>query len=252
MRTLMVTAALLGLLAVSPAKADLVAGGLTFTGNGTLLSLDPVVPGGNQPRNIACIICGENQPQQPTGFGYNDFGNAGNQSTINAFSSGIVRDRLADNTLGTGYDIGAGSLFLASLAGRTSFNVGFDVNDTGTAQTLESFWFLNLTQRTVLAAFSPGPGGTLVPSINNGTGFPDYTISGFDLNRGDIRPNDQIIFFARITGANDGPDSFFLVPTPTAAVPELSTWIMMILGFVGVGGIATLKRRQGEHPFRLA
>ena len=71
---------------------------------------------------------------------------------------------------------------------------------------------LNLTQHTVLAVLSPGPGGIAIPSLNNGTGFPDYTISGFDLNRGDIRPGDQIIFFARITGANDGPDSFFLVP----------------------------------------
>jgi hypothetical protein len=250
MRTLAALTALLGLLAVTPASADLVAGGTTFTGNGTILTLTPAVPPGNQPRNIACIICGENQPQQPTGFGYNDFGNAGNQSTINAFSSGIVRDRLDDNTLGTGYDIGAGSVFLLSLAGRTNFDVGFDVNDTGTAQTLESFWFLNLTQRTVLAAFSPGPGGTEVPSVNNGTGFPDYTLTGFDLQRGDIRPGDQVIFFARITGANDGPDSFFLTPAPTAAVPELSTWAMMVLGFLGVGGIATLRRR-GEPTFRL-
>ncbi len=247
-KLILATTALLGLLAATPASADLVAGGLTFTGNGTLLSLDPVVPGGNQPRNVACIICGDNQPQQPAGFGYNDFGNAGNLSTINAFSSGVFRDRLADNTLGTGYDIGAGDIFRLALLGRTDFSVGFDVNDTGTAQTLESFWFLNLTQRTVLAAYSPGPGGTLVPSVNNGTGFPDYTISGFDLNRGDINVGDQIIFFARITGANDGPDSFFLTQS-VAAVPEPSTWAMMLLGFLGVGLVGM--RKQFGDRFRL-
>jgi len=211
MKKLLATVAVLAALA-TPAYADVILGGQTWTGNGTVLDIAAVVPGGNQPRNIPCLICGENQPQQIAGFGYNDFGNSGNQTTINAFSSGIVRDRLADDTIGTGYTLGAGSVFLAALAGRTDFAVGVDVNDTGVAQTLESFWFLNLTQHTVLAVLSPGPGGIAIPSLNNGTGFPDYTISGFDLNRGDIRPGDQIIFFARITGANDGPDSFFLVP----------------------------------------
>jgi len=215
---LLLAAAVLGLLS-APAYADVILGGQTWTGTGTVLTIDAVVPGGNQPRNIPCLICGENQPQQLAGFGYNDFGNSGNQSTINAFSSGIVRDRLADDTIGTGYTIGAGSVFLAALAGRTDFAVGVDVNDTGTAQTLESFWFLNLTQHSVLAVLSPGPGGIAIPSLNNGTGFPDYTISGFDLSRGDILPGDQIIFFARISGANDGPDSFFINPNAQVAVP---------------------------------
>jgi len=236
MRKLALAAILLGTL-TAPASADVVLGGQTWTGNGTILTLAPVVPGGNQPQNIPCLICGENQPQQMAGFGYNDFGNSGNQSTINAFSSGIVRDRLPDDTIGTGYNIGAGSVFLAALAGRTDFAVGVDVNDTGTPQVLESFWLLNLTQHSVLAVFSPGPGGTAVPSINNGTGFPDYTISGFDLNRGDINVGDQIIFFARITGANDGPDSFFLVPQAVpgpvvgAGLPGLIAACGMLWGF---------------------
>jgi hypothetical protein len=37
-------------------------------------------------------------------------------------------------------------------------------------------------------------------------------------------------------------------PIPTAAVPELSTWLMMILGFAGVGLVGMRKRR--EHGFR--
>jgi hypothetical protein len=249
-RLLLSLTALAAFAAASPAKADLVAGGLTFTGNGTLLQLENVVPGGNQPRNIACVICGENQPQQPTGFGYNDFGNSGNTSTINAFSSGVFRDHLADNTINTGYVVDAGSLFRLALLGRSDFSIGVDINDTNQAQILESFWFLNLTQRTVLAAFSPGPGGTAVPSINNGTGFPDYTLTGFDLNRGDIAVGDRIIFLARMSNMNDGPDSFFL--TQTSAVPEPATWAMMILGFLGVGGLAMRKRRREGHAFRVA
>jgi len=36
-----------------------------------------------------------------------------------------------------------------------------------------------------------------------------------------------------------------VIPTPTAAVPEMSTWIMMILGFAGVGFLS-LRRKFGE------
>ena len=37
------------------------------------------------------------------------------------------------------------------------------------------------------------------------------------------------------------------------AVPEASTWAMMILGFFGVGGLAMAKRRrEGGHAFRVA
>jgi len=40
--------------------------------------------------------------------------------------------------------------------------------------------------------------------------------------------------------------------TPSvAAVPELSTWVMMILGFFGVGGLALRKRRNEDQAFRL-
>jgi hypothetical protein len=229
------------------AKADLVAGGTTFTGTGSVLTLENIVPGGNQPRNIACIICGDNQPQQPAGFGYNDFSNAGNITTINAFSSGTFRDLLADNTLGTGYSIDANSLFRLALLGRTDFSIGIDVNDTNVAQTLNSFYFLNLTQHTVLASFTGGTTGN-VGSINNGTGFPDYTLTGFDLNRGDIAAGDQIIFFARMSGLNDGPDSFFLTQQ-VAAVPEATTWAMMLLGFAGIGFMALKKSGRG---FRFA
>jgi hypothetical protein len=242
----------IALLALSgAAKADFVTLGTTSVGTPiqwdtsgmTTLTLSQTVPGGNQPRNIACLICGENQPQQPAGFGYNDFNNTGGINTIDAFSSGVFRDHLADTRIGTGYTVGAGDLFRLALLGRSDFSVGVDINDTNQAQILESFWFLNLTQHTVLAAFSPGPGGTAVPSQNNGTGFPDYTLSGFDLNRGDIRVGDEIIFFARMSNMNDGPDSFFLTQQ-VAAVPELSTWAMFIIGFMGIGGLAMRKKGQ--------
>ena len=125
------------------------------------------MPGGNQPTNAPCLICGENQPQQPAGFGYNDFSNSGNLTTIEAFSDqgNGGRNTLADNTFATGYTIGDGSLFKSFLlanggtAGNLSFSIGVDINDTGTAQTLNSFYFLDLTTHTVLASFTGGTTG---------------------------------------------------------------------------------------------
>lgn len=220
----------------------------TFANTGTtsILTLDAVVPGGNQPTNNPCLICGTNQPQQPAGFGYNNYASMGNISEYLMFSTAQVGGSLDQDELGTGYDVGAGSVlrnFLLAQQSGTTFQVGIDVNQANSVQTLESFYFLNLTQRTVLAAFSPGPGGTPLPAPNNGTGFPDYLLSGFDINRGDIALGDQVIFFARWSGANDGAESFFLVPTPGMAVPEPATWAMMIMGF-GVSGAMIRRRRR--------
>jgi hypothetical protein len=204
-----------------PAKADII-GGLDFdTSGATILTLGGV-PSGNQVQNVPCIICGANQPNQTNlalGFGYTDFGNTGNQTNVAYFSSGILRDTAlgADTISGTNYSLAQLTNLLLALGDPTlTFSIGIDVNDTGTAQTLESFYFIDLTTQTILAAFSPQPGGTLVPSLNNGTGFPDYTLDGLSL--AGLNPNDQYAFFARISGANDGPDSFFIVPN-VAAVP---------------------------------
>ena len=81
-------------------------GGQVWTLGGTDLGLVSVpAPTDNQPRNTPCIICGANQPQQSPNtqfnFGYNDFGNTGNATDLCLFSSGIVRDHLAGDTIGT-------------------------------------------------------------------------------------------------------------------------------------------------------
>jgi len=225
MRKFLLAAALLAL--AVPAEAAVV-DTFAVTASTSTLTLTPTVPGGNQPLNNPCLICGTNQPAQPTGFGYNNFDATGNVSNYLMFSTATVGGSLGQDVLGTGYAVGDGSILRSYLLSKGdftgTFSVGIDVNDTNKAQTLESFYFLNLTQRTVLASFSPEPGGVEVLAPNNGTGFPDYTLSGFDINRGDIKLGDEVIFFARWSGANDGAESFFLVAEPgVAAVPELST-----------------------------
>jgi hypothetical protein len=250
MRKLLLAGALLSVLAI-PAKADILGGIDWNIAGATVLQLEATVPSGNQVNNLPCIICGANQPQQPTGFGYNLFGNTGNADTVAFFSTSVVPTQggsgLAIDQYGgdsTGYAIGDGSIFRQLLIDSLTFSIGIDVNDTNVAQTLESFWFLNYTTKTVLAVYSPNPfDGTVLPDINNGTGFPDWTLTGLTL--AGINQGDLVGFFARVTGANDGPDSFFIQPGQFAVPgPALGAGLPALVGLLGLFGLNRLRRRR--------
>jgi hypothetical protein len=248
MRKLVLAAMLLGGLASGPAYADVVLGGQNWTFAGAdNLTLSPVVPGGTQPQNVQCVICGDNQPQQSSTFGYTDFKNAGNLSDIAFFSTNVVGGANPGfDTVGTGYSISfLQAYLLANGDGSLNFSIGIDVNDTGSAQILESFYLLNLTTHTVLSVFSLAPGGTALTNQNNGTGFPDWTLSGFNIELGvDIHAGDELAFFARMSNANDGPDSFFIqpqaVPGPIvgAGIPGL------VAALCGLFGLQRARRRR--------
>ena len=200
-------------------------------------------PGGNQPTNLPCLICGANQPQQPTGFGYNLFGNQGNDSILPYFSTSVVGGSLAPDTFGgisSGYSLTADSPFLQALAGNLTFSVGINANQSGTNnQVLESFWFLNFSTQTVLAVYL---GNETIRPAANGTGFPDYTLTGFDLSG--ISAGDRVGFFARITNANDGPDSFFLVPNAVPGPVVGALLPSLAMGAFGLLGFSFFRRRR--------
>jgi hypothetical protein len=233
-------------------------GGQTWdTTNSGTLTLGAVVPSGNQPMNAPCVICGANQPGQPANFGYNDYQNGGNLSAATAFSdqgSG-GRNTLANNTIGPvnpGYQIGSGSPFLAFLlangdsGNNLGFSIGVDVNDNGNAQTLNAFYFLDVTTHTVLASFTGGTTGN-VPSVNNGTGFPDYSITGSLLNLADVNAGDTIAFVAALTGLNDGPDSFFVESAPVAATPLPAALPMFLGGLAGLWGLVRRRKVKASN-----
>jgi hypothetical protein len=215
MKRLLLAASMFTALAL-PAQADVVLGGQNWVGDGTPLTLSAVVPGGNQPLNIQCVICGDNQPQQSATFGYTDFKNNGGISSITMFSTNVSGGgNPGNNTIGLPYDGTFLRNYLISVGDPTlSFSIGIDLNDNNTPQTLDAFYLLNFTTGKVLEAFTTP---TALPNQNNGTGFPDYTLTGFDITVGtDVHLGDKLIFVAKMSNMSDGPDSFFLVP---AAVP---------------------------------
>jgi hypothetical protein len=241
-KTLLALGVAAAALIASPVSAAVVTlGSQNWTLGGTQLSLSPTVPPGNQPRNVQCIICGENQPQQT--IGYNDYHNTGGQGDILMFSTALAPGGGGSGLLNDQIGVAYGPGVLTGFYGiNAQFSIGFDVNDTGTAQRLNSFYVLDLTDHAVLAYYqSPFDAGTPVPSLNNGTGFPDYTLGTFSLSG---VAGHEILFFARISGANDGPDSFFLIADAAPPVPEASTWAMMILGFVGIAGYGWRRKKQ--------
>jgi len=244
MKKLLLASAMLCALA-SGAKADILGGIDWNLAGAAVLTVSPTAPG-QQVTNLPCLICGANQPQQPSGFGYNLFGNQGNLTTLPYFSTSVVGGSLGADVFGgvnSGYTINAGSPFLQALGGNLTFSVGVDSNQAGTStQVLESFWFLNFTTQSVLAVFSPGPGGYDIDPLNNGTGFPDYTISGFSL--AGINAGDRIGFFARITNANDGPDSFFLLPFAVPGPAVGAGLPALLAGVLGLFGFNRLRRRR--------
>jgi hypothetical protein len=251
MKKLLATTAILAACILPASASTVTLGGATWdTTNSGSLSLSATQPGGNQPQNAPCVICGASQPQQPANFGYNDYSNAGNLSSITAFSDqgNGARNTLADNTFATGYQVGANSPFLLYLLsqGDTSlgFSIGLDINSTNQAQTLNAFYFLDLTTHTVLASFTGGTPGN-VPDISNGTGFPDYTIAGSLLNLNDVNLGDTVLFVALMSGLNDGPDSFFIEAAPAAAQTPLPGALgFFAAGLLGLGGLVRSLRKQ--------
>jgi len=251
-KLLLACTALIALTASADAAIVRTLGGLNWTVAGTELGLGGV-PTGNQVDNNPCIICGANQPNQTNtalDFGYTDYGNTGKVGTFAYFSSGTLRDKVLGQDAISAVNYTGQQIIdaVAALGGENgAFGIGVDMNDTKVAQTLESFFFLDLTSKTVLGYFSPELlDGVLLPSVNNGTGFPDYTLNGLTTNG--LIADHEYAFFARISGANDGPDSFFLTPGVQAAVPEPGTWLLLICGFAGVGFMA-YRRKQA---FRMA
>ncbi len=252
MRTWLVAAALAGSIASAQALEFDFGGGTNplldtafqSNANTSLLTVSGPIPLGNQPQNIQCIICGTTQPQQDATFGYNNYKQGGNITTFATSSTSQLGGvQLDNNTLGDGYT----KLFLLAFLAATnnfSLNVGIDVNTAQGAgpEILERFVVVDLANNLILA--DTGQIHMSLPTLNNGTGFPDYTISGFDINRLDILPGAELAFLARWSNTSDGAESFFLVPQAVPGPMVGAGLPGLVAACFGLFGLARMRRRR--------
>ena len=99
---------------------------------------------------------------------------------------------------------------------------------------------------TGLAGNLPGLGGGGY-DLGNGT-----QQNGFDFTTSKGEVITDIDIYLGFTGKINDFEHFRIdaAPIPTAAVPELSSWILMLAGFAGIGAMA-YRRRNNAHALRL-
>jgi Protein of unknown function (DUF642)/PEP-CTERM motif len=113
-----------------------------------------------------------------------------------------------------------------------------------------SFWFGNNPDSTSTASADVVVLGAPGISTEFSHSFSATNNIGWTQFFGSFTANSAVseIEFTNTVGANNG--GVLLDSVSVAAVPEPSTWAMMILGFMGVGFMAY--RRKGMSTFRLA
>jgi len=206
-------------------------------------------------------------------FGSGTIANGGNSSvsaqaniTFNSSTDilTVVLENLQTGIGSSGQAVSGISFVLTGLTGTSAFTQAGSLVDvaTGGAETSHSgtpsHWDNDSSGKTIKIDTVPGIGGSqnknmIIPTTlgNANKGFSNF---------------DQYIagdgtFTLKLAGVDDllisnivfqfGTDTSFTVPGQVSAVPEPSTWAMMILGFFGVGFIA-YRRKQNDQSCRLA
>jgi hypothetical protein len=114
------------------------------------------------------------------------------------------------------------------------FAIGIDTNTTTSPLGTEVLNYFTAAVNGVVQFTYSGP----TPLINaeNGSGWADLLLMGFDLSGFD--PNDRVVFSVSISGATAGPEAFFLIPV---SVPEPASLAILATGLLGLG---LVRRRQ--------
>ncbi len=233
-----------------------------FVGSASaVISFDTTVTDIQQTLNNPCVI-GDQSCKQPTNFGYN--GNSGTPGGQN----GSTYDLFSTTYLAGGSIAGNGVPTLDQIV--SSFTIGVDENIAAGASGGEFLVFFktyvcnptattgtgcnNTTnQPQTTTDKSDGGGGGIspatlptgltldagnsyqgppvaIPNLNNGNGYSDFGLTGFNLISGSL-----YVFEVRVSNDTDGMEEFFIITTPTKKVPEPGVLFFMGVALVAVG-----------------
>ncbi len=227
--SILAAAGLLTGLIYSPANAATVTG--TSSGSFSSVSGCSAFPG----CSISSTAGGTNNKLSMSGFNASTL--TANNVSFNQTFSGSVNDLLI------------GSLTWVnnpSSGSDQNFNVNytFSLNFTApNSQTDSQVFTLNITQPT-------NPPGDNVFNISNATlqGLGPFSLNGItisDLHFALASSSGNSYNGSTWTNNESHTSTLNIYADFTAAVPEPSTWAMMILGFAGVGFLAYRRRNQG-------
>lgn len=183
-----------------------------------------------------------------------NLGSAAYQQTLN--SPCVIGDPSCNNPAGFGFTTLPGGVVafydstsptyivqqIRNIAGDAFF-IGIDVNTTTQPFATERLdYFAMLVNGVVQFIYDPANPGTQLVTANNGNGYSDALLRGFDLTT--FLPTDVITFRAILNGPTAGRDQFFLagISAPTLEVPEPGTLALLGLGLVGIS--VTRRRKQ--------
>lgn len=204
--------------------------GLEATSAMAVTSLTLENPGGTtfqQTENSPCVI-GDTSCAQPTGFG----------EGIIPSGPQAQYDVTSDN-----YTV---LQIMNVIGGLRTFTIGLDVNTTTQPLATEKLDLFSMSVNGVVQAlYDPTSPGTQLYTVNNGNGYSDELIKGFDLTG--FLATDTVTFRAVVNDATDGREQFFIIGANTGTprgLPEPASIAVLGLGMTALGMIRHRRRNN--------
>lgn len=177
-----------------------------------------------QTQNNPCVL-GDPSCNNPVGFGYTQFPPGGGSQTYDSTSPTYTVQQIRN------------------IVGNTFF-VGIDVNTTTQPLATEKLDYFDLQVNSVVQfVYDPASPGTGLLTVNNGNGFSDALLKGFDLST--FAATDTVTFRAIVNTATDGREEFFLISSTATPVPEPTAVVLFGTVLLGVG--VWLRKRVGVN-----